>query len=606
MSKLSSVKRSITSLLFWGRGLHQSKSKALPFLSTLPTSFRVSSGHCTHVVLFRITSQCATNSGHYFRTFKLNQLNHEIALINAGHPYPIPFDRSAHGPPVNLQGGLVVPRQSKRQAAANAKMADKRGPPAIDCARAAHGPTATKHKKWGHTGCTLHYCKSCCHAYGTGDCYVHRVKDLTGKHPVKVTALAHPLHQSPPPPHKRTTPPAEIPTAKRPRTIPQCAQSIHRAGRIVPEDAEASMVIERARQAQMQVHKKVSASLTEDGQVVSLHLVTKNQQLNPIISHSFKTWPMAALDDCPSLLRQAKDAAGATWEDRLLIWDEAIRNWNLVICVPSQHSALTAELQDALERFALGKPMVPTPPKALEHTSTPILKGAVVKQETPTLKANPSLSLYGSSSDPICFLEDSESEGDSDKSQDKNSTPPSSSLANVPSTLLSHLGQEEEEVSIFKIQTQCNLRRAHVPHVQLPQAESKPSIPELATPPAALPPLQPPQLAPALPTPALASVLREWPGEDLRVSALYEWYASSPGRGSRVPKWKQQFGSTYNYEKSTVYRYWGFVDLVGENRFKQWLEAWGEEGEINWHNVAIPRARDHFRAEWDIITGLKR
>lgn len=55
----------------------------------------------------KVKCEATPHYSHYFRTFKLNQLNHEIALINAGHEYPIPYEPSAFGPPVNINGEVL-------------------------------------------------------------------------------------------------------------------------------------------------------------------------------------------------------------------------------------------------------------------------------------------------------------------------------------------------------------------------------------------------------------------------------------------------------------------------------------------------------------------
>ncbi|EGG12264.1 uncharacterized protein MELLADRAFT_59213 [Melampsora larici-populina 98AG31] len=310
--------------------------------------------------------KCASIRNHYYRTFKLNQLNHEIACINAGAKYPIPFDPSAHGPRVNIAGVVLPPPPPKPSKTAKTP----RAPPAIMCARPQEGATAAKHKPAGHAACSSRYCKSCCIAYGPpGACHAHRQKE-----PIMPPAQ---LRSNPAPrvPHQ---PPTAPPNPKRLRLIPaQCAQSVRRSGRTIPD--ESDKIIERATQAQAE-RKQLSPHVVvqddarassnapfDEGKVVSLHLVTLEQR-HPVLSHMFPQWPLATLQDCTSLLRKAKEAAGPKWDDTVLFWDEEIRNWHeipvtlphrythrhLVICIPSQRVALCTQLQEVLEDLHMG------------------------------------------------------------------------------------------------------------------------------------------------------------------------------------------------------------------------------------------------------------
>ncbi|EGG03553.1 uncharacterized protein MELLADRAFT_90093 [Melampsora larici-populina 98AG31] len=213
--------------------------------------------------------RCNTNSGHYYRTFYLNQLKHKIAMINAGNKYPIEYNPSAYGPPVNIAGAVVVRREEKE------RPRTKHPPPQHKCTRPTLGPTALKHKAAGHAGCVRQHCKSCCQTFGTGDCYVHS----------------------------------------------QNAQSIGQVGRICPANSRA--VVLRAREEAIIQAGKPSI---DEGKVVSLHLIIKDFR-PPVITHMFKQWPVAIFGDRESLVHQAKEAAGPTWDDHLLVWDEQVRNW---------------------------------------------------------------------------------------------------------------------------------------------------------------------------------------------------------------------------------------------------------------------------------------
>ncbi|EGG04571.1 uncharacterized protein MELLADRAFT_88606 [Melampsora larici-populina 98AG31] len=543
---------------------------------------------------------------HYYRTFKLNQLNHEIALINAGQKYPIAFDRSAHGPPVNLQGAVVPARTSNRahHATSSTSTQPKRGPPSIECARSGQGPTSGKHKKWGHVGCTLRYCKSCCNAYGPpGACYVHRTKSATSTTTTRQAAqatsppsgdnMAPPANLlATPPGHHHPSPPADLPKAKRPRVIPQCSQSIHRVGRLLDDDS--ALVLERARQAQAEAHKRASqasAPSAVKGKVISLHLVT-NEPRTPVISHIFPTWPVATLDHCSSLVRQAKEAAGAQWDGSLLIWDKDIKNWvrrlcnrcmraradqllfipiflkrevpvtlphryidtlqNLIICVPSQRLALAHELQDALEGLGMGKPSIPkVPTESTETTATIVNKSPVIQASA---KPTTSQKTYGSSLDPICFLDDLDTE--SETPRNLSSSSPTATRPSTPESLLALPSNKEE-----------------------------------------------PPLNNDIHQPQVTTSLREWPGDDVLFSSVLEWYQSASQRGIRIPQWKVTFGSMHELHEPTAYRYFAWVKHTGYVRMMNWLKGWPDGGEINPQNVTVSRARRHFQEEFNAGTG---
>ncbi|KAH9811635.1 hypothetical protein DFH28DRAFT_1084893 [Melampsora americana] len=343
--------------------------------------------------------KCQTTP-HYYRTFKLNQLNHEIALINAGHKYPIAYEPSAFGPPVNINGDVLPSVDEAKDA--RTPNPSKQTPPSMPCARIKEGPTSMKHKDKGHTGCKYLYCKSCCHEFGVpGECYPHRST-------IPATMLA---------------PQSSIPSCKRSRLLPeQCSQSVHRIGRIMSEDGE--LLLASARRKHKESKSKPSAPSIDEGKVVSLHLVSHPS--TPVISHHFQHWPTVTLQDCPSLLREAQVVAGEDWNRSLLVWDEPVKNWreigvdiphkytrssrNLVLCVPTHRVALAKSLQDILERLGLGKPMLP---RVRQIEANPVSPHE--KDQKTTLKST-FPGIHKSGPEPICIF-DSDSEMDSAQSQ---------------------------------------------------------------------------------------------------------------------------------------------------------------------------------------------
>ncbi|EGG11316.1 uncharacterized protein MELLADRAFT_90786 [Melampsora larici-populina 98AG31] len=491
---------------------------------------------------------------HFCRTFKLNQLRHEIALINAGGTYPIPFDASAHGPPVNAKGMTLAPRISPKKSTQS--KASNRTTPAIDCARPQVGPTAKCHKKTGHAGCVSIFCKSCCQEFTAPDvCYVHRVKEPPAT-PSQVPNV------STTPALPRRAPPVNAPAPKRPKLIPaQCAQYVRRVGHILSDDEE--LLLESS------ATKQSTTPAVDPLKVVSIHLVTMASQ-TPVISHLFNDWPVAILKDNQSLLRAAQAAAGPQWNNTLVVWDEAIRNWiihqreigvtlphtytttsrNLVVCLPHQRAALTLELQDILEGLSLGKPLVRKPPV---QSSSPIIKlepitpGPVPQQPQPSSSV-----LRGSRQNPIS-LEESDSEIELPRPET------STSQQAIPST-------PESDT----------------------QVDVKPCID-----------------ADFLPRSGARAALRVWPGADVLLSSLLSWILKAgnpPRRKARMKLWKKLYGKDYLLANSTVYRYASWVDLVGYKRMYQWSQEWPEQGVINKYDLTVAQSRPFFQKEYDVVS----
>ncbi|EGF97387.1 uncharacterized protein MELLADRAFT_70032 [Melampsora larici-populina 98AG31] len=531
---------------------------------------------------------------HYVRTFKLNQLRHEIALINAGATYPIPFDASAHGPQVNVHGMPLAPRT------------------AIDCARPHIGPTAKGHKKTGHTGCTHRFCKSCCVAFTpAGGCYVHRVKAPPPQPATNPSATATPARLAPPP---------NPPVAKRPKLLPaQCAQSVRRVGHMVND--EGLLVLARARLNVTPATPRVpNPAFSNDAvrnqgidrsKVVSLHFVTRVSEShtvsfgitrfhssqrclqgssNPVISQLFNDWPVAVFSDSPSLMCDTQAAAGQAWNGHLVVWDEEIRNWrelgvdiphtyietvkNLVICLPHERSSLSLELQEKLEGFQLVKPLVPQ--IKIESTDsnvpqTQISTGSVANANVQTGSIQnarfpnrvPPNATKGTRAEPICLLFDS----DSDEETHQQSLQPWSEMPSTPASSL--LGNPAEEVDKLDV---------------------KPSHSDLH-----------PQ------EPEHYGSLKEWPGKELLVSSLLDWFISAgipPRRKARIQLWHVRFGSEYRFSKKTVYHYVGWVKLVGYERMVQWAKDFTERGEHTMHNLTVAQTRPHFQSEYNTVCSL--
>ncbi|KAH9808408.1 hypothetical protein DFH28DRAFT_1087883 [Melampsora americana] len=454
-----------------------------------------------------IRVMCCTVEKHFYQTFKLNQLNHKIAMINAGKKYPIPFGPSAYGPPVNICGVVLNVTQKGK----NTSTKTKRAPPSLKCQQVRHGATAAKHKSAGHTGCILKYCKS----------------------PPTVPDIPDALIT---PPGFHVAPSAILPNPKRPRVIqPQCAQSIRRG----------HSALEEARKRQAEAGLK-----------------------HPVILHLFQTWPVSILEDCKSLVHQAKQAAGSTWDDSLLVWDEEVKNW---VTLPSQHIALADELQGVLECFGMGKPKLPSFPIDLRVADTLMDVGAPVDKQCVA-------------SAPTVIIDTDDKDTTVRQVRD-DTTPPNlpptgqccSSQAPIwvsdPSDL-----ESDSEISQEKLVTFFG--------PSLPN--NQPSTPDYGN------HLDPSLLGPCNEKGSSSSdtlPLQEWPGEKALAATLIRWYLAS----CRLE---------FILEEPTAYCYWKFVHHVGPEKMQQWVQEWPAQGEINQSNVTVSRLRRHFKCEFNEVKDL--
>ncbi|EGG04713.1 uncharacterized protein MELLADRAFT_88616 [Melampsora larici-populina 98AG31] len=474
------------------------------------------------------------NTTHYYRTFKLNQLIHKIGCINAGAPYPISFDLSAYGPPVNIRGLPVAPRTSPNESQSKTFKQPKRAGPGLECTRPTIGPTANKHKKAGHAG----------------------------------------FIDTPPVVPRSTFTSAkfdEMPVVpKRPKVLPaQCAQSIGRVGRVLTDDGMLVLTAARLKHAEAGTD-------------------------SPVISHFFEEWPVAILNSCQSLLREAQAAAGTNWKGQLLVWEESIHKWreipvnlphrytqtsrNLVLCVPNQRAYLTDEVRDVLEGLGMGKPVVPRS----STPSGPAAPASVVQVTSTTNRSDgdpPDPEPRSTSYTPPSGQAPVNLELDSDTVPPKQLEPPQP--APMPSTpeslhnfddLYSHLdpalfGQVDKEVEGYIIS----------PSHFMPQQTQ-------------------------------GAALKEWPGEDTLVSSLLAWYTSAgvpPRRKARISLWIKQYGSNYTFHDKTVYRYAAWVDLVGLERMQAWVNQWPEAGTITSDSITVAWTRRNFQKEFNMDLGWK-
>ncbi|EGG05501.1 uncharacterized protein MELLADRAFT_87964 [Melampsora larici-populina 98AG31] len=538
-----------------------------------------------------VTVNCPS-AKHYIRTFKLNQLLHEIACINAGAKYPIPFDPSAHGPPVNVKG-MQIPARISPKKTANPSSSNRTAF-SVDCARHNVGPTAKGHKKMGHAGCTSVFCQSviisyhhrqqrkrtdhdyafacqCCRAFtAPGGCYVHRTTEPPPTH-----VNTDPLNTGP-----RPAPPANPPAAKRAKILPaQCAQSVRRVGRILTPDGQLVLAAARQEKSPAITPSKPSMITFDHSKVISLHLVCVGSQL-PVISHFFKDWPVAVLNNSSSLIREAQAAAGAQWDEHLVVWDEEVRNWreigvalphsytpatkNLIICLPHQRSTLQVELQDILETLGMGKPLV-------RNRSTDL--GPTAIQMTLPKPSSSQDHPVGSNKERITIsLLDSDSETDLPEiSQSTSQSTASQPQMPAPSTPES-LPVEDQ---------------------RLLQREPSPKELQLST----------------VPSAADDVIKRDWPGKDVLISSLLAWYDSAgcpPRRTARMRLWKSRYGNLYTLAPAMVYRYAEWIDLVGYQRMYQWWLEWPGLGESSKENLTVAQTRPHFQKEFNAACGYKK
>ncbi|KAH9810176.1 hypothetical protein DFH28DRAFT_1085724 [Melampsora americana] len=274
---------------------------------------------------------CPTpDNDHHWRTWRCDQLNHELALINLGEPRPIISNVGDWGPRVSPTGEVLLPapepqpgpryhpflnRPGTSVATPNGRA--PRSQPLVPCKRPLEGPIAQSHKTAANKECPSQYCLGCCLEYGSPLCRKHARPSARSIQPFQT---AEPFASRIADPILRAKPRGTAFEA-RPH---QWAQASNSLGRRVPQ-ATMAMLQNHREQREHAAQRQVSSLIDES------KLVTIDLWLNPVepkrITALFPTWPKACFGESPLLVQALQSANGPNWNQALIFWDEKINAW---------------------------------------------------------------------------------------------------------------------------------------------------------------------------------------------------------------------------------------------------------------------------------------
>ncbi|EGG00500.1 uncharacterized protein MELLADRAFT_111729 [Melampsora larici-populina 98AG31] len=326
-------------------------------------------------------------NSHNWKTWRCDQLNHELALINLGTLRPIVSVSADWGPRVSTkgltlpdlaappQGGRYHPYQSKPKQDPTTSTAKRA---VVQCKRLSEGSVAQNHKKTANKGCHSQYCLGCCIAYGSSLCRVHvrpstesastpLVRDDRSLTPHQLSQIGLSQQQitqlreleASTSAHGSQFPPSNVP-ARRPAPASQAqphqwAQTSNSLGRRVP--LAARVMLQKNRYDREHAAKQQSSALIDETKVVMITLWT-NSEASQIVTGYFPLWPLLYLEQCELLIAAVVNAIGPKWNQALSVWNEEQECWcdtlvSYPIRRPSTLRTLIVKLQGVQVRMPL-------------------------------------------------------------------------------------------------------------------------------------------------------------------------------------------------------------------------------------------------------------
>lgn len=77
-----------------------------------------------------------------------------------------------------------------------------------------------------------------------------------------------------------------------------------------------------------------------------------------------------------------------------------------------------------------------------------------------------------------------------------------------------------------------------------------------------------------------------------------------PNRNSRINHWHELFGSRFACVKPTIYQYGKFVDKVGYQTLRNWLQNWTTDGQIDLGILTVARTQAYFQDNFNAVSSL--
>ncbi|EGG02420.1 uncharacterized protein MELLADRAFT_91408 [Melampsora larici-populina 98AG31] len=517
---------------------------------------------------------------HNWRTWRCDQLNHEIALINLGVARPIISFESDWGPRVSPDGQVLEIRptptpgihhhpflgrleQSAGMPPTNTTDSNStqssRPPTTLQCKRINEGQVSQNHKMAANKECPHQYCRGvhiisavlfcicglqhtdlcclkCCIAYGSGICRKHPRASGSGNVTAQHTNNLGLIDRS------NALLDVGSSRTKASASAPhQWAQSANSLGRRVPKDFLA--VIQKNR-----IEREAAAAQKNSSFIDETKLVTVQLWLNDVepkvITALFPNWPQARLDESELLMQAVLDVLGQQWNQALSFWDKKISAWHdTLVSYPQRfrhgQRTIIARLQTVtvpatvMNNHKESKKSFPNNPPPSAFLS---------KSELPAVCNMPSSPHFSPDRSQVASTNDDErSPTPITKRRRLSSLPPTNSIVDFL-TSLNGVGPSSLEASakVGEVERQKDTSLKAGLTTASSRSNTSASVASVA---------KVPKLKTGWPSPVLVSSLLAW------------WQETTPHNVKR--KWLEHFGEEWELVLPTMYRYRQFVGMVG-------------------------------------------
>ncbi|EGF97731.1 uncharacterized protein MELLADRAFT_114128 [Melampsora larici-populina 98AG31] len=596
--------------------IHAHYEKAKPHILTLPTpdprGRRGPTGLlcpvCSTEMVYHTANYdswligCPTpNNGHNWKTWRCDQLNHELALINLGTARPIISVKSDWGPRVSPKGEVLddapAPQPSNgRYQPYSKNRSHARTSPAktgLLCKRIYEGKVSQNHKKAANKECPHQYCLGCCTAYGSMSCSKHSRSSKVAPIQPKTQEITHQTLQhlgitaqqftqlSEIQASKASTPRQQTATGSAPRRsapspAPASASNPHKwaqfantLGQRMPIESIVMLQKNRADRAEADNRKK--ETLIDTAKMATISLWVNSAASKPIAAY-FPQWPVVYLNQSDLLLQAVTTAVGPEWDGALSVWDHTLNSWmDTMVNYPHQ-------LPDGQRSIIVRLPNVDVPHHALMPSAKVLNKGSPGNLAIPA-------SAFLSKKDLPAICENQLSTDQTSTASPSNSQeqphPNNSPIGN----LLGESTQQTIPSSIARPATpptriEVDLTLSPTPTVEERQDKASPSGKGETK-------------GKATVTSASPKRKKGWPAKTELLSSLVAWYYDTLD-GDPRETWVVHFGDQWVLTK-TMYRYRAWVELVGPETMQ--LRFNTQPG------ATVAEARDFWSDEFKKVSG---
>ncbi|EGG07454.1 uncharacterized protein MELLADRAFT_62657 [Melampsora larici-populina 98AG31] len=278
---------------------------------------------------FQITSQCPTPANnHNWKTWRCDQLNHELALINLGAPRPIISKEGDWGPRISPSGQVLTPAPERNPGHPYHPFLNCLGTPANTPNGRAPSLGFVINLTVGIpcllTDCLSQYCLGCCLQYGTPLCRKHP-RPTRSSTPLDIPdPLVNRMAHSSVHALNEPTPRGKSKGTASQARHHQWAQTSNSLGRRVPQEAMA--MFQNHREQRDEAAQRQAASLIDESKLVMIELWL-NEVKPKTITVLFPFWPKACFGESPLLVQALQSANGPNWNRAIIFWDEKITAW---------------------------------------------------------------------------------------------------------------------------------------------------------------------------------------------------------------------------------------------------------------------------------------